>query len=424
MRLRIFFASEPRASFTLIELLMVIGIVAVLSVVVILVINPAQLLKQARDSTRLSDIDTLMRGVQLYEAQAFSVSPGNASTTYFSLVDPAATSSAGTDCSGVGGVTPPSGWTYHCAASSTLRAIDGTGWLPVNFTSLNSRPFSSLPTDPANTSSSGYYYAYTPGGSFALTTAMESDKYLTTRAKEDGGYDLGRFEAGSDLALVARSEGLVGWWKLDEVSGTRTDSAGTNHLTDNNTVTQAAGKIGNAAQFTLGNTEYLSIADNTALSTGDISFTMCAWVYIDVKAAGSQPIVAKWGPAGSNTDLEYRMNYSGTGGGDRFRFGVSAGPSIVNVDASTFGSPSAVTWHFVCGWHDAASNTINIKVNDGAANSQSHSAGVQDTSYAFAIGRHGEYVPSDYMNGRIDNVLFWKRVLTAKEIENIYNATR
>lgn len=44
---------------------------------------------------------------------------------------------------------------------------------------------------------------------------------------------------------------LIAHWKLDEASGTRNDSHGTNHLTDNNTVTTATAKLGtNAAQFT------------------------------------------------------------------------------------------------------------------------------------------------------------------------------
>ena len=35
----------------------------------------------------------------------------------------------------------------------------------------------------------------------------------------------------------------VSWWELNEESGTRSDSIGTNHLTDNNTVTQADGVV-------------------------------------------------------------------------------------------------------------------------------------------------------------------------------------
>ncbi|NCN53269.1 prepilin-type N-terminal cleavage/methylation domain-containing protein [Candidatus Wolfebacteria bacterium] len=43
-------------SFTLIELVIVIAILAILAAVVVLVINPAEHMKLARDSTRMSDL--------------------------------------------------------------------------------------------------------------------------------------------------------------------------------------------------------------------------------------------------------------------------------------------------------------------------------------------------------------------------------
>src|SRR5574341_2164717 len=79
---------------------------------------------------------------------------------------------------------------------------------------------------------------------------------------------------------------LISFWELEEASGTRLDAtASDNDLTDNNTVTQATGKVGNAAQFTRANTEYLSIAHNTSIACGDIDQTRCAWVYLDSKPA-------------------------------------------------------------------------------------------------------------------------------------------
>ncbi|KKU14411.1 MAG: hypothetical protein UX23_C0018G0001, partial [Parcubacteria group bacterium GW2011_GWB1_45_9] len=48
-----------KKGFTLIELLIVIGLLAILSTVAVLVINPAELLRQARDSQRVSDLGTV-----------------------------------------------------------------------------------------------------------------------------------------------------------------------------------------------------------------------------------------------------------------------------------------------------------------------------------------------------------------------------
>src|SRR5258708_2836854 len=215
------------SAFTLIELLIVIGIIAILSVVVLLTLNPAELLRQSRDSNRLSDMETLNKTISLYSTDQVGGSLGNASTTYFSIVDSAATSTAGTDCSGVG-LTPPTGWTYHCSASSTLRKVDGTGWIPVSLKSISygSPLGSSLPIDPINTYASGYYYTYIPGTgtAYALSTAMESQKYFA-KSQNDGGYDPSRYETGTNPSLLASSEGLVGWWTFDDGGGTVANDA-------------------------------------------------------------------------------------------------------------------------------------------------------------------------------------------------------
>ena len=74
---------------------------------------------------------------------------------------------------------------------------------------------------------------------------------------------------------------LVGFWTLDEVSGARLDSSGNGStLTDNNTVASTTGKIGLAAVFQAGVSEFLSRSDNAFLSAGiNTSFTIDGWVY-------------------------------------------------------------------------------------------------------------------------------------------------
>jgi uncharacterized protein (TIGR02145 family)/prepilin-type N-terminal cleavage/methylation domain-containing protein len=169
---------SDQKSFTLIELLIVIGILAVLVAAIVVTLNPAQLLAQARDASRLSELAAFNSAMTLYiQDAAGSVSLGSAGTTYISIPDPTATTSAGSNCSSLG--FPSTG--YHCAGPNFYRRTDGTGWLPVNFSAMSvGSPFATLPVDSVNTTSTGNYYRYTTdgSGSWTLSAVPESTKYL------------------------------------------------------------------------------------------------------------------------------------------------------------------------------------------------------------------------------------------------------
>lgn len=182
-----------RKAFTLIELLVVIAVIAILAVVVILVLNPSQLLAQGRDSTRLSDMVTITKAVNVYNSDKGGIvgsSLGTPNVTYLSVPDPTATTTAGTNCAGLG-----FSGAYHCAASSTYRKTNGTGWIPVNFASVTvGSPLGILPVDPINTTSSGEYYQYkTDGTTFEITAVPESQKYNSQPTS---------FAAGSSRVLI------------------------------------------------------------------------------------------------------------------------------------------------------------------------------------------------------------------------------
>jgi prepilin-type N-terminal cleavage/methylation domain-containing protein len=190
--------------FTLIELLIVIAIIAILSIVVVLTLNPSGLIQQSRDSNRLSDMATLNTAIGDFTADqggntGFSL--GSSSVTYVSIPDPTATTTAGTDCSGIGF---PSGGSFHCAASSTLRSVNGQGWIPINFSVMSGgAPISQLPIDPINTTSTNLYYTYqTNGTTFKIRSVPESQSYLA-----QAGTNPNMFTAGSNLNLGGGS----GW---------------------------------------------------------------------------------------------------------------------------------------------------------------------------------------------------------------------
>lgn len=163
---------KPRkylTGFILIELLMVIAILALLMSIIVITLNPTEMLKKSRDAKRMGELKVIDTALGIFQANKSTTSMGNASTTYVSI--PASNS----NCSDLG---LPTGYTYSCSTSANYKKTDGTGWIPVNFNSLDiGSPLVTLPTDPTNSTSTGLYYTYNPGGSWELTALFESNIY-------------------------------------------------------------------------------------------------------------------------------------------------------------------------------------------------------------------------------------------------------
>lgn len=191
--------NKSEKGFTLIELLVVLALVAILSVVVILTLNPAELLKQARDSNRTSDLSTLKSAISLYMADVSSPSIGTSGQCITSAAAASSTTGCGAFATG-----------SALVASSTqagVRNVNGTGWVPVNFSAISSgAPIGQLPVDPVNNAQ--YFYAYgvtgTPNQLFELDAKMESSKYGLGGGADvvntDGGNRTDWFETGTTLA--------------------------------------------------------------------------------------------------------------------------------------------------------------------------------------------------------------------------------
>lgn len=60
---------------------------------------------------------------------------------------------------------------------------------------------------------------------------------------------------------MALADNLVSYWQM----GSANDSHGTNHLTNNNSVSFTTGKVGNAASFAAASSQYLSHADDATV---------------------------------------------------------------------------------------------------------------------------------------------------------------
>jgi hypothetical protein len=207
---------------------------------------------------------------------------------------------------------------------------------------------------------------------------------------------------------VSLLDNLVSYWKLDEASGDALDAHGANDLTDNNTVGSATGKINNGRDFEKDSAEYFSIADNADLSTGDIDFTGCLWVKFESTPTANQYLMIKGN--------EYNLLYENSGSQNRLSLYVAN----FALRIGTF-APTLDTWHFIVFWHDAAGNTLNIQVDNGTPESSATGGTApSDDTGVFQLGAVSG--GTETFDGVMDEVGFWKRVLTADERTELYNS--
>ena len=211
---------------------------------------------------------------------------------------------------------------------------------------------------------------------------------------------------------MALSDNLISYYSLDEASGDAIDAHSTNDLTETSgTIASASGKVGNCRDFEVGDTEYFTIADNTDFSTGDITFSMFAWV--NAEDGGFYPGII--GKDNFPTAREYRL-YLHTNSLTP-RLGVSS--DGVNLDGIVaWGSNlSTATWYFIAAGHSASANEIWISVDGGTPVTSAHSIGVADTTCAFNIGGEAGFE----WDGLIDEVAFFKRDIRS-DLASFYNS--
>lgn len=222
---------------------------------------------------------------------------------------------------------------------------------------------------------------------------------------------------------------LIAYYKLDEAAGANdaTDAhTGGLTLTQAGSPDSAAGKLGTSRVFN--NTDYFARAgDDAQFSTGDVDFTISAWVYMPAVNA-NKTIVSKYQIDGNQREYLLYWNYNDHAPNSRFSFTISPnGTTTTTLDATTFGAASINTWYHVVAWHDSVNDLLGISIN-GVADTVAYSSGVFDSTGRFSLGVvwNGASVTFQ-MTGNVDEVGFWKSVaggggvLTAVQRAALYN---
>jgi len=231
----------------------------------------------------------------------------------------------------------------------------------------------------------------------------------------------GRALSALDIAALVRlgapedvTTGLIGYWKMDETSGTvAVDSAGGDNDAHVNAGTIAAAstsKLGGAIEFD-GSTDFFWV-DSTDEMQPVKEITLAAWVKPDV-----------------TTSMAFLRAPEATGWQEGWRFIVDGSADYVfhiatdQASTSVYSSvgPGAVAgeWSHIVGTYDG----VNSKMyQDGVLNDTSALTG--DISYPTPAqgwqGRIGHSNGVALMDGAMDEVRIYNRALTAAEVAHLH----
>lgn len=221
--------------------------------------------------------------------------------------------------------------------------------------------------------------------------------------------------------------GLVGYWTLDEsstgVSGVnRLDSSGTGLTMTDTTFTTTfcpsdTGKISRGVKPAVAGSCLLRASDANT-NTGDINFTFTAWVNVNTISASNYVV--------SKADATNADNYIIDTSSSQFRFYIRDSGGTYKI-ATTTGTWLGGTWYWLCGWYDTGSGanssgtrSVHISVDNGTDFSTAAGSSFASTGSTFQFMSYRGTAAN--FAGIVDEVGFWKRLLTAGEKATLYNS--
>lgn len=230
---------------------------------------------------------------------------------------------------------------------------------------------------------------------------------------------LGLARARGALRKVDLLAGLVAYWSLDELSGTRHDmTGGADAVEVGGTVSGMPGVIGNAAEFVGGTgAPHLYQAWGANLLPG--SFTVACWVYMPIGASATYGVVTRFNASG--LPRQFAIYYRPSSTSYTWMICDNSGNEYLAMPVNPQGS-----WHFAAGLYD-----VEQGVNGSMA---TYYDGVHSPWFAKArppaqvmdgggvhIGAAAHTAMAPFY-GLVDEVGIWNRVLTVDELDTLYNA--
>jgi hypothetical protein len=235
------------------------------------------------------------------------------------------------------------------------------------------------------------------------------------------------FPKPSYAAYDSLTDGLVGWWQMDEITA-NTCSGGTNDSCDESgnkldgawtgNTTFNAGKFGNGTVFD-GNDDYISVNDNSILEPQN-EITVSAWVKLNaLPTTSSAKILYKLHNSSPWESYELYIDTS-----HQIVFGWANSSGTI-FSSGYFNTITTNTWYHVVGVKNQNSiilyvNGIPVDDTNGWINYPSIPTGVINNSDgSLFFGQNGWN--TEELNGTLDDARIYNRALSPAEVRQLYN---
>lgn len=223
---------------------------------------------------------------------------------------------------------------------------------------------------------------------------------------------------------LPQSGSLTSRWLLNEASGTRADSVGSNTLADTTTVPSGTGYTNlvsgadftTAAHFQDSGNERLQITDGSQSGLDfTTAFTLAFLFKADSTFADYRPFFQKWDQDTTQAAYDALVN------GNNLILNVSPdGTSGASKTlTATGGMPDTTTWHHYVFVYEA-STRLQI-YRDGSSlgtNTTSIPSSLKNSSRAFEVG--GSSLSTITLDGYMQDLVAWNVPLSTTEVANLY----
>ncbi len=223
---------------------------------------------------------------------------------------------------------------------------------------------------------------------------------------------IGAHSAQAGFRMPPNSLGLVGYWALNDGSGTKaTDYSGNGNTgTLTNGAFWGAGKRGGSLACD-GTNDY---ASTTYTPSGLTDFTISAWINTGANST-EFPVSSRDASAANGIFILYENNGSG------IEVGFSNAGNLTRKRSNT--SLDVGVWHHVVGTHAAGATSMTLYIDGVSTGVSAESAASNPgNSGVLTFCRDGSSSTPLYFSGFVDDARVYSRALTGTEVTALYNS--